>query len=308
MKPLISIGLGTRDRPKMLEQVLESLTVLNLPEAMDVELIVCDNGSSSDTITLVEKIEKQLSFKATLLKEEQQGITYMRNRILRAALDNGAAFLAFIDDDEVVNENWLKKLIEAKIQFAADVVQGHVEQHFPEVPHLDLLKKFFPGSFETNTGDQLKDAYTNNVLFDLTLVRQHGLKFNERFNLTGGSDSFFFSQLQEKGARIVFTREAIVTETIPVSRANLDWVRFRFYRNGYTKYLMDVVRLGKIRAFGKGLKTISKTAGNCMVRNKTRMQPSVEDLLLQKKCLRTKGIFHAMIGKSFAEYDVIHGN
>jgi len=293
----------------MLEMVLESLVHLKVPEKTDVQMILCDNGSLRETKEIVQGFEKRLPFKVIFLKEEATGIVYMRNRILEKAINIGAAFLAFLDDDEEVDQNWLVRLDQVRVKFSAQVVQGNVQQQFPVVPNLDLLTKFFPGSFDKNTGDELNDAYTNNVLFDLSLVRLHGLRFNNRFNLTGGSDSFFFSQLKEKGARIVFAKDAVVTETIPISRANIEWVLFRFYRNGYTKYLMDVQRLGKLVAFRRAIKTVYKAFKECAFNKKTTaMQPQDESILLQKKCLRAKGTFHALMGIPFTEYDVIHGD
>ncbi|MEP1094355.1 MAG: glycosyltransferase family 2 protein [Cyclobacteriaceae bacterium] len=309
MKPLIAIGLGTRDRPKMLSQILESFARLKLPEEVVVKLIICENGSSKEVKELVSEFEKKLPFEITFLQETVIGIVFMRNMILNEAINNGSSFLAFVDDDEQVDPHWLVRLEEARVKFSADVVQGHVEQHFPLVPNLDLLQKFFPGSFDKNTGDELDVAYTNNVLFDVSLVRNLGLRFNERFNLTGGSDSFFFSQLKEKGARIVFCKEAIVTETVPESRANIEWVLSRTYRNGYTRYLMSVEKLGKTRAFLKGLKTVFKVL-ECYMMKRSRLgkQPSEQDISVQRKCLRAKGKFDAMIGVPFTEYHVMHGD
>lgn len=293
----------------MLGQVLESLVRLKLPEKTEVQLIVCENGSSKEALEIISEFEKKLPFDIIFLQEKVIGIVFMRNTILDKAINTGASFLAFVDDDEQVDQHWLVRLNETRVKFSADVVQGHVKHHFPTVPNLDLLRKFFPGSFDKNTGDELNVAYTNNVLFDLSLAQNLGLRFNKRFNLTGGSDSFFFSQLKEEGARIVFCREAIVTETVPESRANIEWVLSRTYRNGYTRYLMDIEKLGRIRAFLKGFKTVFKVL-ECyiMKRGEIGVQPSEQDISQQRKCLRAKGKFDAMIGVPFTEYHVMHGD
>ncbi len=308
MKQLITIGLGTRDRPSMLEEALNSLIDLILPNDIDVKLIVCENGESHKSQKIIADHSEKLPFKVTLLNESKKGIVYMRNRILKEAIESNSTMLAFFDDDEVVDKNWLVNLCKTKTKYSANIVQGHVEQRFPPVDNLELLKEFFPGSFQKSTGDELHDAYTNNVLFDLSLVKEHDLQFDERFNLTGGSDSFFFTQLKRKGARIVFAKEAVVTEAIPASRANIDWVFFRFYRNGYTKYLMDIGRFGKIKAFRIGFRMVRKTILKCVLKRKImRTTLSRENVLLTKKCMRAKGTFHAMMGVPFSEYNVTHG-
>ncbi len=309
MKPLVTIGLGTRDRSEMLREALVSLENLVIPNEVSIQLLVCENGVSNTAEKIVVDLKQKLPFKVKFIIEEKEGIVYMRNRILDEAIKSESEMLAFFDDDEVVDKNWLVKLLEAKEKFSADIVQGHIIQNFPDVDNLDLVKEFFPGSFKKETGADLLEAYTNNVLFDLSLVRNSSIRFDAKFNLTGGSDSFFFSQLKKNSASIIFCKEAIVTEKIPTSRASIDWVLSRFYRNGYTKYHIDKMKFGKIRALTRGIQMVYRAVKKCVfTKKKTKLEKTVEGILLQKRCLRAKGTFHAMLGVPFAEYDVIHGD
>ncbi|SNS58939.1 Glycosyltransferase, GT2 family [Ekhidna lutea] len=308
MKPLIAIGLGTKNRPKMLSQALQSLSKLMLPESATFHLIVCDNDPSGSASNEVAKTKEVLPFPVTYLLEAKEGIVFMRNKILEEAIALNAEYLAFYDDDEAVDPLWLGELFKTLNKYKANVVQGHVKQKFDDLKVDELIVKFFPGSFDRQTGDELNEAFTNNVLIDLSLVKKFGLKFNERFNLTGGSDSYFFLQLKMVGAKLVFCKDAIVTERIPETRSNLGWIYSRYYRNGYTSHLIKVERFGKIKAWIKSARIISKVIRSCVLKTKLDSGINSEQEMKEKiKCLRAKGMLHAMIGKSHLEYSITHG-
>ena len=114
---------------------------------MNVQLILCENGKSKTAWNIQKKYAEKLPCEISYLKEERIGIVYMRNRILDEAINNSLGFSRFFDDDEIVSDDWLIQLNAARIRFSADVVQGHIVQEFPKVPNLDLLRKFFPGTF-----------------------------------------------------------------------------------------------------------------------------------------------------------------
>lgn len=305
MKPLAVIGLGTRNRPKMLSRALDSLTRLKVPKDVEVHLVLCENGTKRSADSVLSQFEQDLPFKASYFMEENEGIVFMRNRILKEAAVLGASYLAFFDDDETVSPNWLVELYGTLITCDADVAQGHVEQIFPSVPDIDLIKRFFPGSFPAETGDELKDAYTNNVLFKFDMVKRYGLEFNSKFNLIGGSDSYFFTSLHRLGARIVFSKEALVTEEVPESRATIQWILFRYYRNGYSIHTMDRARKGAFRAAIQSLYKVAKY--HLTVRKKYK--PLTDEYILhEKKRMMAKGRWHAILGKEFTEYSSTHGN
>ena len=48
-------------------------------------------------------------------------------------------------------------------------------------------------------GTRVTVAATNNLLLDLPPIRAHGLDFDERFGLSGGSDTLFTRKLAKLG-------------------------------------------------------------------------------------------------------------
>ena len=77
-------------------------------------------------------------------------------------------------------------------------------------------------------------AGTGNLLLDLEQVRAHGLRFDERFGLTGGSDTLFTRTLIDRGGRIVWSSAAGLVDKVPAQRLTRKWVLNRQYRFGNT--------------------------------------------------------------------------
>lgn len=229
---LIVIGLGTYKRPQMLGDTLAAFHHLQIPEGYKVELIIADNDEEESAHRIVMEHQEKIQFSAVYIVEPRRGIVFMRNRIMEEALRLEADLLAFIDDDEEVEADWLVKMLEAKETYRADVVVGRVERVLPtNTPKWILRGKFFERP-SIKTGTVRRAASTSNVVFDLQLIAtRFGLRFHPALNLAGSSDTFLFTEATEKGARIVWVNENLVKESIPVSRMTVDWLLKRAFRH-----------------------------------------------------------------------------
>jgi glycosyltransferase involved in cell wall biosynthesis len=111
----ISIVVITLNRAEWLEHTLYSLTKqTRQPD----EVIVVDNGSQDNTKDVVSSFANRLNVK--YVSEETRGIPYARNTGVRNATGD---IIAFIDDDCVADENWLKYI---QIPFVKDPNIGSV--------------------------------------------------------------------------------------------------------------------------------------------------------------------------------------
>ncbi len=229
---LIVIGLGTYKRPQMLGDTLASFHHLRIPDGYKVELIIADNDEDESAHRIVMEHQEKIQFSAVYIVEPRRGIVYMRNRIMEEALKLEADLLAFMDDDEEVEPDWLVKMLEAKETYRADVVVGRVERILPQdTPKWIIKGKFFERP-SIKTGTVRRAASTSNVVFDLPLIAtRFGLRFHPALNLAGSSDTFLFTEATEKGARIVWVNENLVKEAIPVSRMTVDWLLKRAFRH-----------------------------------------------------------------------------
>ncbi len=109
----ISVVIVTRNRADWLNDALTSLVKQSRPPD---EVIVVDNDSSDNTKETILSFSGKLNL--TYLHEPKRGIPHARNAgILRATGD----IVAFIDDDCVADENWLKYI---EIPFIKDPAMG----------------------------------------------------------------------------------------------------------------------------------------------------------------------------------------
>lgn len=99
VNPAISVVLCTYDRPVLLADALRSLLSVSYPE---FEVVVVDNHPQSGlTAPVVRAIADD---RMRLVSEAQRGLARARNTGTQAAQ---YSYVAFTDDDVVVDENWL---------------------------------------------------------------------------------------------------------------------------------------------------------------------------------------------------------
>lgn len=231
LKQLI-IGLGTFQRPKMLEETMRSFQKLIVPPGIEVKLFIADNDPDQSARLVVDKFSASLTFQSEYMVEEKRGIVFMRNRIMEQALTAKADLLAFIDDDEEVAPNWLDVMLANMNKYQADVVVGRVERILPEQTPKWIIKGDFFERPSIPTGSIRKAASTSNVIFDLNLIgNKMGLRFHPALNLSGSSDTFLFTEATNRGAKIIWVNDNLIRESIPVSRMTVSWLLKRAFRH-----------------------------------------------------------------------------
>ena len=107
-------------------------------------------------------------------------------------------------------------------------------------------------------------GYTGNLMIAGTVLVESGLRFDERFNETGGEDTHLTFRLHQRGCRIVWADDAIVRETVAASCVNATYLIARSYRQSRVQARIHLELEGPISAvprylaasairFGKGL-------------------------------------------------------
>jgi glycosyltransferase involved in cell wall biosynthesis len=211
------------------------------------EVIVVDNdfnGSATSVVALKKELFKSKGIILKYAIEPQQGISMARNRSVMMATSE---YVAFIDDDETAEPDWLQSLQDTMKRIGADAVKGPVVPRFPE-EFPTYQKKLFTFRY-LPTGSRLDEGAmaTNNVLVKRSLLTEREGPFDVTFNHTGGEDTDLFCWLSSCGAKFVWCNEALVYEIQPLERSKLKWHLLRAYRGGWLFTLQKIRRYGYLK-------------------------------------------------------------
>jgi GT2 family glycosyltransferase len=224
----ISICITTFQRVEGLQNLLTSLTLLRRKPGVSFKVIVVDNDAAESARSFVSTISPELNYTVIYLVEREQGLTYARNTALEHGLDADA--IAFLDDDEVADPEWLDELVNTLDAYSADIVTGPVLSRFSSPPADWIVSGGFFDRPRPVTGAVLTEARTGNVCMRTDVLKKTGIRFDHQFAFSGGEDADFFRRLHAAGVKIVASDAAIVHETVPASRATTQWILLRALR------------------------------------------------------------------------------
>lgn len=225
--PTVVVAVLTFRRPADLAELLEALA-LEVEAAREVEasILVVDNDPSASA----RQVVGASTARAMYVNEPRPGIAAARNRAL--AESRSQRLLVFIDDDERPQPGWLLGLVRTWQTTGAAAVVGPVLSTFVVEPSPWIVAGGFFRRRRLPTGTEVSAAATNNLLLDLDVIRTLGVRFDDRFGLSGGSDTLFTRQLHQQGGRLVWCDEAVVLDVVPAARATSAWVLRRALRMG----------------------------------------------------------------------------
>jgi glycosyltransferase involved in cell wall biosynthesis len=238
--------------------------------------------------------------------EPRRGIPFGRNTAVATAGD--ADFIAFIDDDEVPEPSWLGELVRVQRATGAPVVTGPVVARFAEPPPDWISSGGFFDRSRFPDGGRAPWGRTSNVLVAREVFPTDVPPFNEDMVLTGGSDTHFFVRAELAGHAMVWADHAVVTETVPPSRATLGWLLRRQYRRGLvlTMTMIDL-RDSPVRRVRRALNGVLRLLAGLgllatgLVRGRSTMVRGLQRLWFGA------GLLAGLAGARYDEYRTIHG-
>jgi succinoglycan biosynthesis protein ExoM len=306
---LIAICIISFKRPNGLRRLLTEVNKLEFIKNPDVriKLIVIDNDCNASAMNVCNEIRPQMRWTLEYFVEPERGIPSARNSAIYHA-GKEPDFIAFIDDDEVPEQNWLDELLYVQDAYRADAVVGPVISKFEDKVPQWVIKGNFYQRKRNKTGEIRKSANTGNVLIRNEVIQKEGLTFNKKFALTGASDDYFFREFAKKGFKIIWADSAIIYEFVPSSRINLRWLMQRSYRGGlYFTFIQLQINPGKklilIRVFKGGIRIIYGISVMIIsiFRGYHTFVSGAQSVALG--C----GTFAGLFGFKYNEYNKIHG-
>ena len=189
----VSVIIPTKNRKKILRKYLQALNNQSY-DHNKFEIIIIDDGSSEDNKTMIEKIN--LKPEVNYIYQENTGPAQARNRGIKLAKGE---YVVFIDDDIIVNRNFLKNHMKNHKS------NDNVIVHGPVIYTNDLEN---PRNTEKKMRD-FSNAYfaTGNASIKKDHLKKVGL-FDSRFNEYGWEDLELGTRLKKLNLKPVQEKEA----------------------------------------------------------------------------------------------------
>jgi glycosyltransferase involved in cell wall biosynthesis len=191
-------------------------------------VLVVDNSIDGNAVWL--KSDPQIGPHVEYLHVKLGGLTSARN----AALDytrNLEAALAFIDDDEVPHQNWVRTAQSVNDFSNNEILAGPVIPDFVNKEQDPKIVIKYWGRPVRGDRD-LVDGFVGdgNIVYPSKLVLS-GLKYSQEFSFTGGQDTDFLMRAKKMGYKIRNLNELAVTERVPPVRQNFSYLVDRSFHS-----------------------------------------------------------------------------
>jgi glycosyltransferase involved in cell wall biosynthesis len=219
----VVVAICTMRRPGLLASCLRSLGSQQNVDHLSVSILVIDNDADGSARPVVDAFRATSPFPVAYAVEPTRGIVHARNRALDEIRKQRPDYFAFIDDDQEAHPEWLAQHHHVATATGADMIQAYVYRTVPEPPPFWCFERSMIPEADCLTDDTIeivRQVGTNGCLFHSRIIRNDGLhlRFDPRFNLTGGEDSAFSRAAVQGGARAVYSRRPIVYEHVHPSR------------------------------------------------------------------------------------------
>jgi glycosyltransferase involved in cell wall biosynthesis len=202
-----SVVLPTGERPLLLERTLDALVAQTLA-SHEYEIIVCDDGASEHTRSVVERC-RQVStapIRYVAASPSARGLAAMRNVGLKISRGE---IIAFTDDDTIPDSDWLRQGLLALESDGAEAATGRVV-----VPLSDES-----ADCERDAAAPEQAAVAANFFCRRWALACVG-GFDTRVGAPRREDGDLSARIVEAGFDVIYATDAVVV--LPVARRSLD--------------------------------------------------------------------------------------
>ena len=234
----IVIGICTYNRNELLNICLDKISVMKIPDNVSIEVVVVDNSAESIAVDIVKSKTLSIHY----FPFHGKGIASVRNEVLRQVVKLKPDYIALIDDDEYPCEIWISELYRIITSTDAGVVTGPALHTFVDfnfqplnIPEMIKGNTIFQAKVRRKNKRVCSTASTNNVLFKSEILNKMEFWFDEKYKRMTGEDIDFFARIHEMGYKILWAKDAIVTEIVNPNRGTLKFIWKRNFNNGYLR-------------------------------------------------------------------------
>lgn len=243
----LSLIISTYNRAESLIRTLHSVAQQDAP-ANIWECLIVNNASTDDTEKRVAAFiaeHPQQNFR--LVNEPQQGLSFARNK---GIAESKGRFVAFIDDDETINPEFISaylKVFDEQCAFAAaGVVKAVYDNGRPSwlstYPEKMIANPFYLGKKVMTISSKITPA-GGNMAFNREVFNIYG-RFDTNLGrcgsqLLGAEENDFFERIRSLGERVYYVPNAIVYHHIDTNRLTPEY---------FTRLAIGVGRSKRMRA------------------------------------------------------------
>lgn len=237
----ISVIVCTYNRCESLNDTLRELLAMEVPREVMWDIIVVDNNSSDNTRAVVESFIATSPVSVRYLHEPRQGLSHARNTGIEAT---DATYIAFTDDDVLVDRQWLGRIVGTFETSGADCVGGKILPYWlGERPSwlndslLNVLAMLDHGDskFEFDVPNDKRMLFGANFAFkraSLLRVGMFNVHLGRRGNAGIGEDQEMFEKLASTGGRAVYDPGIVVLHKVFPDRMEKRYFRQWYYSAG----------------------------------------------------------------------------
>ena len=223
----IAICICTFRRPEGLRNALEHVAKLSFDGELTV--VVADNDAAGEGLGVCKQLAADFRWPILSTAVSDSGISYSRNAAATLALTVNPDFVAFLDDDEWPEPEWLAELLRVQEQQDADAVGGPTLSVFPEnTPESAKQNQYFGADLGLPDGSACQLEAAGNFLIRTSALEQLGPEFfHPAFAQSGGEDLAFFMSLKKHNAKMHWATNAVMNESVPADRLSVEWMKQR---------------------------------------------------------------------------------
>ena len=301
----VSVCVATCGRPVGLGSLLGTLETLEIPAGVTLQVVVVDNDPNGSAKAVCDEVVARHAYPLRYVVEKRRGIPFARNAAIEVALAD-SDFIAFIDDDDTPEADWLAELLRVQDYYKVDVVTGPCLPRYVEAPPRWVVEGAFHERPRHPTGTLRHVAFTGNALVRSSIFENFDRHFDESMALSGGEDEEFFARVFASGFQIIWADNAIVHESVPASRSTVRWLVQRGFRVGTTSAWVQLKHRSSsvLRLLAHGVFCMVKGTGLALTFPLRGRAVAVEGLRVFSYGL---GRIAGSSGYLHQEYRVIHG-
>ncbi len=174
--PKVSVIVPIYNVEQYLARCLDSILSQSFA---DIEVVCVDDGSPDDSISIAEDYARRDS-RIRIIRQENKGLGGARN----TGIDNATGqYVAFIDSDDYISEDYFGNLCEAAAKYDADIVTATLVKRCKT--HIKYLVKNDTERVVDDKNERFRvcacppDFHVTNKIFRTEMLRRNGMRFPE---------------------------------------------------------------------------------------------------------------------------------